>query len=138
MAVLLMEDLVSRKWLTEIVPVKETSTQVELAFTAALETEGLLDAVEARHGDGPVDLGAQYKPGYARRVRQRTADDLRLDCEFIALDCLALRPARSTTHRSGLDREPQWPPQGRVPAPCSRSTSRPSCEPTGDHGGGFA
>ena len=37
MAVLIIEDLVSRKWLTEIVSAEETSTQVELAFTAALE-----------------------------------------------------------------------------------------------------
>jgi len=56
MAVLIIEDLVSRKWLTEIVSVEETSTQVELAFTAALDAEGLLDVVDARHGDGRVDL----------------------------------------------------------------------------------
>jgi len=37
MAVLIIEDLVSRKWITEIVSVEESSTQVELAFTAALE-----------------------------------------------------------------------------------------------------
>jgi hypothetical protein len=48
MAVLIIEDLVSRRWITEIVSVEETSTQVELGFTAALEAEGLLDAVEAR------------------------------------------------------------------------------------------
>jgi transposase InsO family protein len=57
MAVLIIEDLVSRKWITEIVSVEETSTQVELAFTAALEIEGLLDSVDARHEDGLVDLG---------------------------------------------------------------------------------
>ena len=57
MAVLIILDLVSRKWLTEIVSVEETSTQVELAFTAALEAEGLLELVEARHADGRVDLG---------------------------------------------------------------------------------
>jgi putative transposase len=57
MAVLIVEDLVSRKWLTEIVSVEETSTQVELAFTAALDAEGLLQVVDARHGDGRVDLG---------------------------------------------------------------------------------
>jgi transposase InsO family protein len=57
MAVLIIEDLVSRKWLTEIVSAEETSTQVELAFTAALEAEGLLDHVDRRHGDGRVDLG---------------------------------------------------------------------------------
>jgi putative transposase len=48
MAVLIVEDLVSRKWITEVVSAEETSTQVELAFTAALELEGLLDAVDAR------------------------------------------------------------------------------------------
>jgi len=53
MAVLIIEDLVSRKWITEIVSVEESSTQVELAFTAALDAEGLLDAVDARHNDGP-------------------------------------------------------------------------------------
>jgi hypothetical protein len=56
MAVLVIENLVSRKWLPEIVSAEETSTQVELAFTAALEAEGLLDAIEPRHNDGRVDL----------------------------------------------------------------------------------
>jgi putative transposase len=56
MAVLIIEDLVSRKWLSHIVSVEETSTQVELAFTAALQAEGLLEAVDARHDDGRVDL----------------------------------------------------------------------------------
>jgi transposase InsO family protein len=57
MAVLIIEDLVSRKWITEIVSFEETSTQVEIAFTAALDSEGLLAAVDARHDDGTVDLG---------------------------------------------------------------------------------
>lgn len=56
MAVLIIEDLVSRKWITEIVSAEETHTQVEVAFTAALEAEGLLEAVEARHDDGRVDI----------------------------------------------------------------------------------
>jgi putative transposase len=47
MAVLIIEDLVSRKWITEIVSVEETSTQVELAFTDALQAEGLLEQVDA-------------------------------------------------------------------------------------------
>jgi len=55
MAVLIIEDLVSRKWITEIVSVEETSTQVELAFTAALDIEGLLEVVDARGDDGPTD-----------------------------------------------------------------------------------
>lgn len=54
MAVLIIEDLVSRKWITEVVSVEETSTQVEIGFTAALEAEGLLDQVE-RRADGLVD-----------------------------------------------------------------------------------
>lgn len=55
MAVLIIEDLVSRKWITEVVSAEETSTQVELAFTQALEAEGLLAEVE-RRADGLVDL----------------------------------------------------------------------------------
>jgi len=55
MAVLIIQDLVSRKWITEVVSVEETSTQVEVGFTDALDTEGLLDAVERRQ-DGLVDL----------------------------------------------------------------------------------
>jgi putative transposase len=49
MAVLIVEDLVSRKWLTEVVSVEETSEQVKLGFTKALEAEGLWPAVEAHH-----------------------------------------------------------------------------------------
>jgi putative transposase len=53
-AVVAIEDLVSRKWLTEVVSVEETSTQVQVAFTDALAAEGLLDRVAAR-ADGLVD-----------------------------------------------------------------------------------
>ena len=59
MAVLIIEDLVSRKWITEIVSSEETSTQVELAFTAALELEGLLQHIDTRHADGRVDLSIE-------------------------------------------------------------------------------
>ncbi|CAN5227096.1 hypothetical protein BH09ACT12_BH09ACT12_04220 [soil metagenome] len=48
MAVLIIEDLVSRKWITEVVSSEETSTQVEVAFTAALEAEGLFETIDAR------------------------------------------------------------------------------------------
>ena len=54
MAALAIEDLVSRKWLTTVVSVEETSTQVQLAFTEALIAEGLMDKVAARQ-DGLVD-----------------------------------------------------------------------------------
>lgn len=53
MAVLIIEDLVSRKWITEVVSAEETSTQVEVAFTAALEAEGLFDVIDARADQVP-------------------------------------------------------------------------------------
>jgi transposase InsO family protein len=54
-AATVVEDLVSRKWLAEIVSAEETSTQVQVVFSEALEAEGLLERVAARH-DGLVDL----------------------------------------------------------------------------------
>jgi transposase InsO family protein len=48
MAVVAIMDLVSRKWICEVVSVEETSTQVKLAFTDALEAEGLTGLVAER------------------------------------------------------------------------------------------
>jgi len=56
MAVLIIEDLVSRKWITEIVSAEETSTQVEVAFTAALEVEGLFEVIDARTDASQIEL----------------------------------------------------------------------------------
>ena len=53
-AATVIEDLVSRKWLAEIVSAEETSTQVQVVFTEALERDGLLELVTARQ-DGLVD-----------------------------------------------------------------------------------
>lgn len=53
-AVTVVEDLVSRKWIADIVSAEETSTQIEIVFGDALAAEGLLEAVEAR-ADGRVD-----------------------------------------------------------------------------------
>jgi len=53
-AVTVIEDLVSRKWIADIVSAEETSTQVEIVFSDALAVEGLLPLVEAR-ADGRVD-----------------------------------------------------------------------------------
>ncbi len=47
-AVITIMDLVTRKWICEVVSGEETSTQVEVCFTQALEQEGLLDRVLAR------------------------------------------------------------------------------------------
>jgi putative transposase len=55
MAVLIVQDLVSRKWITEVVSSEETSTQVEVAFTNALESEGLIDGVAALLDNGQAD-----------------------------------------------------------------------------------
>lgn len=56
-AVTAVMDLVTRKWITEVVSVEETATQIQVAFTQALDLEGLLPLVEARQ-DGTVDLTA--------------------------------------------------------------------------------
>src|SRR5512132_2160085 len=53
-AATVVEDLVSRRWLAEVVSAEETSTQVQVVFTEALEREGLLARVSARQ-DGLVD-----------------------------------------------------------------------------------
>lgn len=41
-------DLVTRKWLASVVSVEETSTQIQVVFTDALDAEGVLVDVEAR------------------------------------------------------------------------------------------
>ena len=99
MAVLIIEDLVSRKWITEIVSVEETSIQVELAFTAALEAEGLLEAVDARHDDGRVDLAVdeETRPillAVSDNGPQMTSGSTR---EFLALCAIAQHFGRPGT-----------------------------------------
>lgn len=99
MAVLIIEDLVSRKWITEIVSVEETSTQVELGFTAALEAEGLLEAVDARHDDGRVDLAVdeESRPillAISDNGAQMTSGSTR---EFMALCAIAQHFGRPGT-----------------------------------------
>ena len=47
-AVFAVMDLVTRKWITELVSIEETSTQVQVVFLDALASEGLLELVEAR------------------------------------------------------------------------------------------
>lgn len=47
-------DIVSRKWITTLTSAEESSTQVEVAFTQALEAEGLWDAADRRATDALV------------------------------------------------------------------------------------
>ncbi|HEY5182674.1 MAG TPA: integrase core domain-containing protein [Dermatophilaceae bacterium] len=56
--VLIIEDLVSRKWLSHLVSSEETTTQVQAGFTTALESEGLLDGALALAATGRVDPDA--------------------------------------------------------------------------------
>src|SRR4051794_37489903 len=54
----MLMDLVTRTWITEIVSAEETGLQVQLAFTHALEQEGLLEHVDdhrAQLADPTVD-----------------------------------------------------------------------------------
>jgi putative transposase len=56
-AVLAIVDVVSRKWIELLVSAEETSTQVQVVFTAALEAEGLMERIAARlDGTGALDL----------------------------------------------------------------------------------
>jgi putative transposase len=54
-AVFAVMDLVTRKWICELVSIEETSTQVQVVFMDALESEGLLELVEARQDAVPAD-----------------------------------------------------------------------------------
>ena len=97
-AVIIVEDLVSRKWLDHIVSVEETSTQVEIVFTNALAKEGLLDVVE-RRADGRVDV-ATDDPGrpillaVSDNGAQMTSGSTR---EFMALCAIAQHFGRPGT-----------------------------------------
>jgi len=124
-------DMVSRKWLTTLCSAEETSTQVEAAFTAALDAEQLLDLVDKRtstalrqalrSGDrdaiGTVIERRAAAPA-ARRLRQRPPDAVPLHPGVPRR-----RPHRSalrpTAHpdRPGVDRDLVRARQGRVAPP---------------------
>ncbi len=59
MVVLIIEDLVSRKWLTHVVSAEETHTQVQLGFEQALDAEDLLEAAAQERAEA---LGAKLDP----------------------------------------------------------------------------
>jgi transposase len=122
-AATVVEDLVSRKWLAEIVSVEETSTQVQVVFTEALEREGLLELVTARH-DGLVDptMDDPARPvllALSDNGPQMTAGSTR---EFMALCAIHQHFGRPGTPTD----------QAQDPSRCS-ATSRPSgrtCSPS--------
>ena len=113
----MVEDLVSRKWLAEIVSAEETSTQLEVVFTEALELEGLLERVTARH-DGLVDptVDDPSRPILLALSDNGPPDDLRIHPRVhgFVRHPPALRPPRHPD-RPGLDGVTVWPHQGRAP-----------------------
>ncbi|MGH3500880.1 MAG: integrase core domain-containing protein [Nocardioidaceae bacterium] len=64
-------DIVSRKWITTVCSLEESSTQVEVAFTHALETEGLCAAADTAATD---TLVTALVDGDAERIDQVIAD----------------------------------------------------------------
>jgi transposase InsO family protein len=98
MAVTVVEDLVSRKWIAHIVSAEETSTQVEIVFTDALAAEGLLAGVEAR-ADGlvPINVDDEHRPillAVSDNGPQMTSGSTR---EFMALCAVAQHFGRPGT-----------------------------------------
>ena len=97
-AVTVIEDLVSRKWIADIVSAEETSTQVQIVFTDALTVEGLLALVEAR-ADGRVDptVDDEHRPillAISDNGPQMTSGSTR---EFMALMAIAQHFGRPGT-----------------------------------------
>lgn len=91
-------DLVTRKWLSTVVSSEETSTQVQVVFTDALEAEGLLAEVEAR-ADRLVDPAVEdpSRPillAVSDNGPQMTSDSTR---EFMAMCAIAQHFGRPGT-----------------------------------------
>ena len=98
-AVITVMDLVTRKWICEVVSGEETSTQVEVAFWDALELEGLLELVEARQERvaDPAALDAPLAPillAVSDNGPQMTSGSTR---EFLAMCAIAQHFGRPGT-----------------------------------------
>jgi hypothetical protein len=119
MAVVTIMDLVSRKWLTEIVSVEETSVQVAQAFTDALRLEGL-DEVVVAYQDALVDPSVDDPSHPILLVVSDNGPQMASASTraFMALNAIGQHFA-PTRHpdRPGLDRDPVRAPQGRMTAP---------------------
>jgi len=66
-AVFAVLDLVTRKWICELVSIEETSTQVQVVFMDARKLEGLLELIEARQDavnldTSPFDAAVDVTP----------------------------------------------------------------------------
>ena len=118
-AVCAIEDLVSRKWLCEVVSVEETSVQVQAAFCQALEGEGLMDQVAARL-DGTVDLACDDP---ARPILLAMSDNGPQMTSGSTREFMALCAIHQHFGRPGTPTDQAWtwvavrPRQGRVATP---------------------
>ncbi len=62
MAVLIIMDLVSRKWLSTVVSSQETSIQVQVGFNRALQAEGIDDVLAARAAQAAAGWQGPHLP----------------------------------------------------------------------------
>lgn len=137
-AVVAILDMVSRKWIATVVSVEETSTQVEVCFLAALESEGLIDVVDARQSE---QLRAALLSGQPEKIEQAITEgqvplllavsdngpQMRSHSHAGVPRRGPHRPAlRSPSHpdRPGVDRDPLRSRQGRVATPGEDRRSR--------------
>jgi putative transposase len=130
-AVFAVIDLVTRKWITELVSIEETSTQVQVVFLDALEAEGLLELVEARQDlpardpfpfDAVVDVLAPVLLAVSDNGPQMTSCSTR---EFMAMCAIAQHFGRpgTPTDQAWIE-SPVQPHQGRLAAPRPDQGSR--------------
>jgi transposase InsO family protein len=102
MAVLIIEDLVSRKWITTVVSAEETSTQVALGFTQALEAEGLLDEAVERGAHRLID---PYSDDDAHRPVLLAVSDN--GAQMTSTSTRAFRPCTRSSSNFGRPGTPQ-------------------------------
>jgi putative transposase len=130
-AATVVEDLVSRKWLAEVVSAEETSTQVQVVFTDALEREGLLARVTARQ-DGLVDPTVDDP---ARPVLLALSDNGPQMTSGSTREFMALGAIHQHFGRPGTPTDQAWIESlfGHVKAewpPSTRSGTRRCCAPS--------
>ena len=127
-------DLVTRTWITEIVSAEETSTQVQVAFTDALELEGPMGLVEARLDETVDPRVEQPQPPMLLAVSdngpQMTSGSTR---EFMALCAMpstsgapALRPTRPGSRASSATSRPNGRTSTTSATPRPSGSSRPA------------
>jgi putative transposase len=88
-------DLVSRRWIDHLLCPEATSTQVQVLFTRALDTEGLLDGIAGRHDrpadPAPPDADQPVLLAVSDNGPQMTSGSTR---EFMALHAIATHHGR--------------------------------------------